>query len=387
MGWVLRGGTSIEPKPAPAEALVTKSSRPRKDLSEKPPYNAEWLALGKRAKGLGNQEREKAVKELDPKDRIAALEALASQAGLNGLDYQVKSLMEKILENWAIEDFDGAWQAARATSNRDLADFMMKEVLGQLAKTDPDRAFAIHLEQKAVDPNFYSNAPKRILDAKLKLGAADYVEILKQLPFGGNCTGSTVEFASDFDFQFAADGFAKLKAEQANKNPATFPTNFYSEWAKRDPEAAFASWATNGSLPFNDLDGILKGMETQSPGTSAVWLAEKLQDPAISRVKVVEGLTELDTDLPSRISAVANALPDDAASDGFLTEFLASFPYSDPLTKCSFAVSELSTPAARLQAFQAMKSKHRAPDVRKINDAQLAAWGITRQQAEQAFAK
>jgi hypothetical protein len=385
VGWQIRGNATD-----PSESVKSTTSKPVSPRPVRPAATAhetKWIAFGKSAKDLSHQEKQEAIKNLAPQDRMAALQALASQAGLEGLNYQVKSLMENILENWTDENFDEAWNAARTTTDPDLAKFMMKTVLDHFSKKDPERAFAIHQEQLASDPEFKSNAPGRLLSARLKVGASEYLEILSQIPFGSGTSGSNANFAEDFDFQQAADGLAQLMEKQQGKKPSLFPTNFHTEWAKRDPEAVFAFWTANPSLPFNGLEEILQGMDSASPESSASWLAAKLLNPAMPREKMIEALAGSAEDQAARINGIVRALPDEATADAFLSEVLAANPYGNSLEKHSFVISALSSPAARLEAFQAMKSKHRAPKIEKISDAQLQAWGITRQQAEQAIAE
>ncbi len=388
VAWVIRDNYPAKPDATVVQTPDTKSARSRHVVPTKSPHAGKWSAFGKRANDLNKEEREKAVKELDPEDRLAALEALASQAGLNGLSYGVKKMMEKILESWAIENFADAWTAARSTKNPDLADFMRKTVLAQLAKTDPDRAFALHLEQKAVEPDFWSIAPSNFLSSKLRISAAAYIDALKQLPFGGKSTTFPNEkFAENFDFQTAADGLVKLMSEQKNKRPSSFPANFFSEWSKVDPDGAFEWWAVNPSLPVGGLGDILKAMDRLQPDTSSGWLAARLQDPAMPRERFIQTIVNSDDYFASQIHTIAGAMRDDATADAFLTEALVMNSTRRPMEQYANAITALSSPAARLHAFQTMNASHRRLEVAEISDAQFEAWGITRQQAEQAFAK
>ena len=61
---------------------------------------------------------------------------------------------------------------------------MMKAVLNQLAKKDEDRAFAVHLEQVAINPDFDSGIPRKVLASKLQVGAPEYLEALSKTKFG-----------------------------------------------------------------------------------------------------------------------------------------------------------------------------------------------------------
>jgi hypothetical protein len=247
---------------------------------------------------------------------------------------------------------------------------MRKTVLAQLAKTDPDRAFALHLEQKAVEPDFWSTAPRKFLSSKLGISAEAYIDALKQLPFGDNSTTFPNEkFAEKFGFQTAADGLVKLMSEQNNKRPSSFPANFFSEWSKEDPEGAFAWWAINPSLPIGGLGDILRAMDRLHPDTSSGWLAARLQDSAMPRERIIHTIVNSDVYFANQIHLIAGAMRDDATADAFLTESLAMNSTRRPVEQYANAITALSSPAARLQAFQAMNASHRQLEITQISDA------------------
>ncbi|HEX7260882.1 MAG TPA: hypothetical protein VF258_03625 [Luteolibacter sp.] len=388
LGWMVRDNAGPEPKAAEIDSPQIKASRTRGPASSKTKeHDRKWTTFGKRAKDLDYKEKESVLRELAPKDRMAALEALAAQAGLDGLHYQVKAMMDKILETWADEDFQDAWTTAQNESNPDLRKLMMTKILNQLAKKDPDRAFAIHLEQKALDPEFSSSAEIFILDAKLKLGADEYLKVLSQIEFGPGSSGSAAEYPIGFDFQLAADGVVKLMKDHDNQGPSSFPTNFFKEWAKQDPEAAFAMWAGNAPMPFNNLEDVIEGREIRAPGSSPSWIASKLQDTTAPREKIIKEVAQPSSNqFAPRIQLIAQALPDAPMRDEFLTEILVQNSYSSNfLLLCENVVSDLSSVEARLAAFQQMRRKRSwdNAEIDKISDAQLQAWSVTRDQMRQ----
>lgn len=386
-GWMVRSRAEPNPNVAVVDSSPTKISRARSSSSAKSKeHDSKWATFGKRAKDLNYEEKEAVVRELLPKDRMAALASLASQAGLEGLDYSMKAMMNKILETWADDDFQGAWSAAQAENNPDLRKFMMSKLLMQLARKDPDRAFALHLEQVAIDPEFISPAPNIILDAKLKLGAEEYLRVLSQTKFGNGSGGSAAEFAENFDFQMVADDLVKLLKD--SKQPSCFPTNFYTEWAKKNPEAVYAWWSGNTSPPFNDFADIVEGVENRAPGTSAAWIASKLQEPGAPREKIIGDLARSSVDLlATRTNSIMQELPDDKSRDAFLTDLLIPKGYIPDLTNHGFVLTNMSSAEARLNAFRCMKEKWINPNIDKINDAQFQAWGITRDQVRQILGK
>ena len=386
VGWTTRGGGTSQPQAEISHVRPTKAPRPQERSVEKSEHDAKWQVFGKRAKDLKDEEIDAALKDLAPKDRMSAVQALASQAGLNGLTSNVRSMMKKILETWADENFDDAWTSAQNEKNPDLRNFMMRTVLDRLSEKNPDRAFAIHKEQKAIDPEFDSYAQDRFLSAKLRIGAEEFLGALSQTKFGSVSTSLGANFPDHFDFQLLADGLSELLKN--GKNPAQFPTSFYMEWAKKDPEAVYAWWAANKSPPFNDLDKIIEGIERSSLGTSAGWIASKLQEPDAPREKLIKELANSAFSLPeSRIHSIAQAMPDEAARDSFLIEILANFNAAYAPQNYEYVLGGLSSPEARLEAFQQMAEKHNTPEIDGISDALLQTWGVTRDQVRQALGK
>ena len=387
VGWSARGGGTSQPQAEISQVRPTKAQRPQERAVEKSGHDAKWQVFGKRAKDLKDKEMDAVVNQLPPNDRMSAIGALAAQAGLWGLNSNVRSMMEKILATWADENFDEAWISAQNEKNPDLRNFMMKRVLDKLSDKDPDRAFAIHLEQKAIDPDFNSNAQDRFLSAKLQLGAEEFLGALSQTKFGNSSTGLNLEnFPDDFDYRMLADGLSKLLKE--HQYPAQFPTSFYMKWARKDPEAVYAWWAGNTSPPFSDLNKIIEGIESRAPSSSVGWIASKLQEPDAPRKKIIEELSNSSAWLAkTNINSIAQALPDEAASDTFLTEILVTNRFGDSAHNYEYVLGGLSSPEARLKAFQQMAEKHNTPRIEGISDAQLQTWGVTREQVRQALGK
>ena len=383
LGWAIRG-TSPAPETA-AAASVPAPPRTRAHVRAPAGPGEKWRTLAERSKDFSSSERQKFLEELSAADRMAALQALAANPGYSGLPYQVKSLMEKILEAWAEEDFDGGWDAALGCHDPELRKYMIKSLLGSLAKTDPDRALDLHLAQLAADPEFSSGVPSRVLEGKLAAGAEAFSEFMGKLPFGSGSGGSPRKFPPDFDFRLAAENVAKLMKERGNKRPPVFPTNFLEQWALSDPEAAHEWASRNPELPFNSWRALLDVMDRHGEtGEAAAWAAAKLMEPGAARERMIENISYGDeSTLATRVRGIAAALPDTAEADRFLAEIVAGSSYSEPLKRHAFAFAAMSSPEARLAALRNMNEKHRLPDDEKFTDSLLAAWEITRAQVAQ----
>lgn len=160
---------------------------------------------------------------------------------------------------------------------------------------------------------------------------------------------------------------------------------------KERPPPGHGGWAANPTLLFNDVNTVLAGIETNSPGATTALLVEKLQDPAVPRKKLVEELVSIDIDdLMPKVSSIASAMPDPQAADVFLHDvFVAK---SEGVVEASaFALNSMSSPEARLAALRAMAAKYKSADetveMGEVTDEQLQAWGITREDAEKAIEK
>jgi hypothetical protein len=385
LGCLVRFDVSSKHQPPPPEAKrVTKSARPSKPSPQQSAHSSKWLSIGKNAKDFSYDEKRKFLESLPAQDRMTALEAFAAQAGLKGLDYQVESMMESILSQWADENFSDAWDSALRQPSDGLREFMTSELLNHLAKSDPQRAFDLHLEQLAIHPKFHSSAPSTLLSANLKVGTSEYLATLAKLPFGNGSVGSDEEFAENFDFEAAMEGVENLRKSQKNLQPSNFPSNFFYEWAKRDREAVYAWWSqSKTTLPFNDLGDIIKAVEIENPEAASAWVADKLLGAGEDREKIIQCLATASSDqVGIRNSGIARTMPNQAASDVFLTEILLSDGYSNTLERHDYAMTGLSSTTARLQAIRQLKEKHRAFNLAEIRDERLRAWGISRAQIE-----
>ncbi|RYD19263.1 MAG: hypothetical protein EOP88_19635 [Verrucomicrobiaceae bacterium] len=350
-----------------------------------------WSAFREKSRKADWGQMNAMLKEVVPGDRMAALEALAARPGLKGIGTVAIHLMEKITREWAAEDLDGAWAAAQKCQNEELREVMMGAILEQLAKTDPERALEMESTQVFSNNGIKSNLITMLQESKLRSGAADYIESIKRFPAVRTSSGSDEEFAGDFDFKLAADAVTALQKANDGNGPSSFPVNFMSEWAKKDPHAAFGWWAANPSLPFGDVNKVLEGFENHSPGSSTAWLVEKFQDPAMPREKLIAEWVDIDIDdLMPKVNTIAAALPDAQVADAFLHDvFVAK---SEGVVEASaFALTGMSSPEARLAALRAMAAKYKSVDenveMGEVTDEQLQAWGITREQAEKAIAK
>ncbi|RYD47533.1 MAG: hypothetical protein EOP85_05275 [Verrucomicrobiaceae bacterium] len=380
LGWLLRdrdhsnilkdSGFSAKPIPKHGDAA-------------KPPADEHWNEFARKIGRAEGPDWGQMWTDLPPVDRPAAIRAMIELSGASQWEqrHQLRERMKGILNEWAGDDLDGALSAARDTSNMELRDFMIGWIKKYLVGKDFDRLLALDAEFPERYTRFGIPMVHQGLIATLEQGAAEYIAALEKAPHSGG-TGIQGKFAADFDFRFAADRMAEMIQFHEHPHYLICPTNFLEEWAKRDPDAAFSWWAAKGPLPWSNLRDLILIQESNSPENAAVWLAAKIQQAPANRENIIR---ELGRDYPevltNRINAVARAMPDTAAGDAFLTDFLRynTTPDLDRQYPMGFVFSSMSSPEVRIAAIHAVRENGGAFRVDQLTDEQLASWGISRE--------
>jgi hypothetical protein len=295
-------------------------------------------------------------------------------------------VMESILRDWASADFDGAWASAVQVDHPGLRQFMLSTLLDTQIQKDPDKALALYLDQVSVDPNFSSRVPLSILGLRAGQGSDAFIDVLSRLPTGRNSIGTEMKFSADFDFRKVADAMATLKKGAPDRKPPAFATNFFEKWASRNPEEAQSWWKQNGSVEYNSWGGLLLGVEkTQGSQAAATWAANELESNPEKRSAMLEGLGSSTEGFAGRIDMIADAMPDGAARDRFLSDVFAAAHYSDPLERLAFVISGMSSAEARLDAMRNFTEKAGYFIETNVPDTQLKEWGISREQLNETL--
>lgn len=386
-GWLIFGGGTRER----AEVAGNKSAAPgvRKSEArpEKAPHKSKFSNFAKELPFLSEEEMEAFKKSLAPADRPGAIETLLAQAGPYGLPGETATMISEILKTWAGEDFDGAWAWCRRIESGANRNFIASELLPQLVDKDPNRALALHLEMAARSPDFSSTVLFDLLPQVTAKDANSFLNFLGKLPFDYNDQSIPVEFAADFNFQQAADGIVALRKNQ-EAPIQILPNNFLSTWAARDADAAYAWFSKNGNLPHENFGNLLEGIEKQdTPSASYSWAADKLNETGCRRETMIHALADISSHHnTSAIKGIAQAMPDSANRDRFLGDVLMMNHLANPLAHFGFALTQQSSPEARLKTLQRLGKADRLVDAENIPDSQLQLWGLTRQQVEQARA-
>lgn len=259
-----------------------------------------------------------------------------------------------------------------------------------MVKTDPVRALAAYLEFEQMNPSFKSEVPEKLFASAALKNTEEFLNCTESFRFSWD-TGKPCEFAKDFNFQQVADGLAKLPKKEAGKIPSGFPRNFYEVWAERDRdrEAAFKS-LTGGELArVGKFDEFLEGLERHNP-PEAVWdcVAKKIQESEVSSKAIRTNLANLQA---VSFNGIIQALPDAASRDQFLMQIVLECGVTHQFNEIpSIAISAMSSPQVRLEAFAKMHQLRMGRqwdqlNIATITDADLQAWGATRQQIADIF--
>lgn len=372
---------------AKAEGDSTRPTRRTPHSSRPVEHDTKWNTFARSAGRMSGEEKETWLKNLKASDRISALEALLSQAGPQGLPYDVQHLMENILANWAKEDFDGAWKWSEHCQPDKFRSFAKKALLGSLLDRDAARALELHIAQVKEDPEFTSRVSGHFIEKAAMGNAGDFVDLLSKLSFQRGARGTAMNFAENFDFKAAADGLAAM-TEGREDRPYEFPSNFIEEWCKSDLEGAHQWLMKHDSLPFGGWSDVFEAVEiSHGLEEAGAWAAREIEQAGENRARLLGALGGLPhTRAEAGIRSIVTAIPDVPAKDQFLADFVTQHPHSmKGITGA--ALSLLSTPEARLAAFRAIHKEGGYVDLDDITPSKFQEWGITRAQVAEITEK
>lgn len=329
IGYLLPHPADRAAPPSPSPAATSGPSRTR------PPERDTLSASRIRAlvETIATRDRSNPPPVVPITDIPAVIAQLLSQAGPYGLPWELKSAIDKMLTQWAKEDFNGALAWATAYPNLNAASNFLQTILKVHAKEDFDNTLAI-LATLRDTPGLHVEVGSELFGLGVKRGAGQAFEILDaSISYDGGSSGSTADFPADFDFAIFAklisDRIEQAKSENKQVGFDFFPSNLLDEWAKRDPTAALEFYLGDTDLPFNDLGNITNTfLNISDPSSTYPWLGEQYQNlEGKQRSKFVEGLTSVyPWEMGSQpLIGLANSLPTPALRERMATEMLAGF--------------------------------------------------------------
>ena len=254
-------------------------SRPQKDY--------EPLFERMRENRYDSEGLEKDLDELGLSEIPEFLAALSAKAGLGGLSWEDEDLLEKTLKRWYQQNPEGAIAWVMALESEEDRRELLIDFVNLEAEEDLDGALALldgfnqQVEGRmSIPSSLIQKGADRDVETMLRVCAAGLGE-------SDGSSGSGLKYATDFDFEAALNGLVELEENAGEgRSLSSLPSNLLSEWAKRDPQAAF-DWVQLGKeLSFNSgLDEFIDGYaEIASDEEIGSFVAE-LFDPSMDERK------------------------------------------------------------------------------------------------------
>jgi hypothetical protein len=256
LGWLMRGGAPAENLQQSAQTSSARQELATKADRAKDAREAKFKNLAKQFATMESDEVDAYCANIAPQERGPFLETLFREEDPSGYSSQSYWMIDKILGIWATEDYESAWAWSQQITNDLCRRYILAKLLEKLAENDPTRALNESIEMSAADPKFHSSVGLNLLNKAASKSAGDFNEVLAKLPLSDNTCTPNINFAEDFDFQKAAEATSALLKKQ-QELPAAFPRNFMTIWGERDPDAAFAWFATQKESRFLGFRGLL----------------------------------------------------------------------------------------------------------------------------------
>ena len=223
--------------------------------------------------------REDFTEKLGGGDVPDLLAVFLEDAGLDGIGWREKELLEKAVKQWVAEDINAALIWASMLPQPKLRRYFQDMMLRELAETDPFDAADRALEIEAGDEDFgASNIVSAGIRELAKKSGQEHVitELVRKTAVKerGSSMGISQTFAEDFAHEALLNSLAEMKGQGLEFR--FMPTGMLTEWAKRDPEGAHAWSLANGNVGFEEWEDVLEGVaNTMGQEASGQWFLGK----------------------------------------------------------------------------------------------------------------
>ena len=274
------------------------------------------------------EEIRKLLDQLTAADIPALISELSASVGIEGLDYTEQKQMKTLLVRWHELDPEAAFAWTMSLKTRKDRMIFANELVNAIAEKDYEGSLRLVERIRAKEKN--SVIPYALFTKAAQQGPDTLLQLCKlSVEEGGACSGQTVVYPPQFDFGRILDGLAEMKASlAANQNISNIPSNLLSEWAAREPEAAWA-WLQQGKkVSFNsDLAEFFEGYgKVASPEQMGGFLASVF-DPAKDSDRAYREIAEALMTHPTEesLNAFLDGAPSDRAVD--LVRLIAATKY------------------------------------------------------------
>lgn len=276
-GWGIgRGGSSgsvaMAPLPPPLEA---KEPAPARSVAK---------ARGRRLRDASQETQLEEWEKIPRSERAAAMRAWLGSFGFGGPSAPDLDKMRTVIDRWAVEDFDAAWQWAEGLADPVAREFAVVGVVGALSETDPQKAIKCLATLGEIQRPITDWRIGRMLQREANRSVAAGPEALKgvweKVPLAGDSvdfrSGDYLDLSKVEDLAPYADALREIR--ESGDRPFTLG-GAMKEWAKRDVAAATDYLIDRGlSEKVDDEWRELLGSVREAGGENAAnaWMLEAL---------------------------------------------------------------------------------------------------------------
>jgi hypothetical protein len=384
-----RKSTPLPTDSVPSNDLVkirnkSRSAAPKDERLQ----NARLARIREMAGSKDYKTREEFTNSLRAVDVPDLLAAFLADAGLEGVDYKQKEMLEKAVKSWVAEDINSALAWAASLTQPKLRRYFQKMMLGELAKSDPFNAADKALEVEAGDAEFDASdvVSAGISElAKMSGNEQRIAELVRKAAVkDGNAShGISKTFAEDFSHEALLRALADIKKEGLHMRFA--PMGMLEAWAKRDPEAAHAWSISNGKVGFEEWQDVLSGVaKTSGQDASGEWfLGKYTQADEKQREMMVKAFDDTYSEPAARMvlaDRLARQMPADLAAE-FVDQVLYEHcsMWSDKQAEGLSLLAWYPSPEERADAM-VKHAGYRGVDklLERFPESRLAQFGVTR---------
>lgn len=318
------------------------------------------------------------------------LAQLGERSGFLGLDYEDEDVLEKLLQRWYDLEPEAAllWtlDLGNPKDRRELLDTL---ILHQ-AESDLDQAMEM-VRAHARDEDGEIDVPLSLLDYALEQSVDDGAEKLLEVCRLGiakddGYSGTSLEYPEGFAFEELLNSLADLgDSLSEGQGLSLVPSNLLSEWASRDPEAAYAWLEAGREVPFNsEFSDFMEGYAAVATDVelgefaAGVYVANRdAGDPYESVFEALSAIPEAGV-----VESFLESLGGDAVREAHLRGLLehSESTWGGPYDELRDEIVVAMRPETRLEMFMAKGLDHDtrqelAPLLRRLGhtEAEVAA--------------
>lgn len=337
-------------------------------------------------------ERQAWLKNFDIHQSAEILEALAEQAGIDGLDYSQHSDLNTIFDRWNTADPQAALSWAKSIKHERNRHYFFKKILEPLLESNPQMAEQLSADIATQDSSWdhqkligdLAQTQLELAWKKENITAEELLKIYEKYPWGNSTSGSELKhYPSDFDFRQFLDGMtAKINSGSNRTQPSHLPTDILKNWAMREPQEALdwlcRSLDQKAELPFQDFQDIYAAVAKSQGATAAEQL---LQEALLSPNENLFRNAYQSIDNETLTNVLPN-IPAGEKKDQLITRLSNDGDETNTSQFCHL-LAQMSSADATLKFLQSYRSNEDSSIMKKVAKLSPAQWRQIRLTPEQ----